>query len=165
MGSSGRRPRRAGERSKKRANKWPHLALEAGGEKQRTSDGTRHLKEMEAANSARSLEQERENTSSLARQATAVRQERPASTEQHRQAFEEERARAVALASELATAKQRDRDPDCAVAKGRKMKPPSRSRRRRAATAELRQSLQQEQKKTTALMQDAKAAQAMTAAA
>ena len=45
------------------------------------------------------------------------------------------------------------------------MKPRNRSKRRRATIAELRQSLQQEQKKTAALMQEAKAAQAMTTTA
>ena len=45
------------------------------------------------------------------------------------------------------------------------MRPRSRSRRRRATVAELRQSLEQEQKKTAALTQEAKAAQAMTATA
>ena len=43
------------------------------------------------------------------------------------------------------------------------MRPRNRSRRRRATIAELQQSLQQEQEKTAALMQEAKAAQAMTA--
>ena len=49
--------------------------------------------------------------------------------------------------------------------KRQSMQPRSRSRRRRATIAELRQSLEQEQKKTAALMQEAKAAQAMTTAA
>jgi hypothetical protein len=53
----------------------------------------------EAANSAQLLGQERQD-------ATAARQELTASTEQHRRAIEEERARGAALASELALARR-----------------------------------------------------------
>ena len=53
----------------------------------------------EAANSTQLLGQERQD-------ATAARQELTASTEQHRRALEEERARGAALASELALARR-----------------------------------------------------------
>jgi hypothetical protein len=61
--------------------------------------------QMEAAKSARSLEQERDKTTALA-EAAAARQELTAGTAQHRQALDEERARSAALASELATAQR-----------------------------------------------------------
>jgi hypothetical protein len=53
-------------------------------------------------NSAQWLEQEREKTVALALEATAARHEHGASTEQQRHALQEERARAAALAHELA---------------------------------------------------------------
>jgi hypothetical protein len=73
----------------RRAINWLNLQLRAG-----------------AANSAQLLEQERDKTAALMRDATAARQELTASTEQHRRALEEERARSDALASELATARR-----------------------------------------------------------
>jgi len=55
----------------------------------------------EAANSARSLDQERQKTAAPAQEAAAARQELTTGTDKHRQALDEERARGAALASEL----------------------------------------------------------------
>jgi hypothetical protein len=60
----------------------------------------------EAANSAQLHGQERDKAAALLQDATAARQELTASTEQHRRALEEERARGTALASELALARR-----------------------------------------------------------
>jgi rRNA maturation protein Rpf1 len=73
----------------RRAINWLNLQLRAG-----------------AANSVQLLEQERDKTAALVRDAAAARQELTASTEQHRRALEEERARSDALASDLATARR-----------------------------------------------------------
>ena len=58
-----------------------------------------------AANSAQSLEQEREKTAALVQDAATAQQELTASTVQHRHTLEEERTRGAALASELAMAR------------------------------------------------------------
>jgi hypothetical protein len=100
----------------RRAINWLNLQLRAG-----------------AANSAQLLEQERDKTAALMRDATAARQELTASTEQHRRALEEERARSDALASELATARREIETPAALL-------------------------LEQERDKTAALMRDAAAA-------
>lgn len=57
-----------------------------------------------AADSAQSIERDREKTAALALGVPAARQEQAASTAQRRPALEEERARAAALATELAGA-------------------------------------------------------------
>ena len=120
--------------------------------------------EAEAAQSARSLEEEGKKAAALALEVTAARKELTASTAQHRQAMDEERARSAALASELETTR---REIETQAAQSQKAfgEAVQQKQAAEAAIAQLQQSLQQEQKKTTALMQEAKAAQAtMTAA-
>ncbi|MET0538839.1 MAG: hypothetical protein ABWZ64_12985 [Xanthobacteraceae bacterium] len=119
--------------------------------------------EAEAAQSARSLEEEGKKAAALALEVTAARKELTASTAQHRQAMDEERARSAALASELETTR---REIETQAAQSQKAFGEAvQQKAAEAAIAQLQQSLQQEQKKTAALMQEAKAAQAtMTAA-
>jgi hypothetical protein len=64
------------------------------------------LKHAEAAKSAQALGDEWQKTAAIAQEATAARVELTASTGQHRQALDEERARSVALMSELVTAQR-----------------------------------------------------------
>ncbi|MGZ5874314.1 MAG: hypothetical protein ACXWKP_19625 [Bradyrhizobium sp.] len=71
----------------------------------RTIDGLNLQLRTEAAKTAELLEQEREKTAALMREAAAARQELTASTAQHGQALEEERTRSAALASEVARAR------------------------------------------------------------
>ena len=127
------------------------------------SDEAAQLKQAEAAKSAQSIEEERKRAAGLALEAAAAQQELTASTEQHRQALEEERARSAALTSEL-TAVQRE---ITRTVQSQKAVDAATKQIQAAEStiAELRQSLQQEQKKTAALMEEAKAAQAMTTAA
>jgi hypothetical protein len=70
-------------------------------EARRAIDGLNLQLQAEAAKTTQSLGQERDKTAGLVQEATTARQEL---TEQHRHAIEEERARSVALASELAMA-------------------------------------------------------------
>src|ERR1700680_3127355 len=72
-------------------------------EARRTIDRLKLQLRVGAANSAQSLEQEREKTAAVAQDAAAARQELTASTAKDRRALEEERARGAALANELAT--------------------------------------------------------------
>src|ERR1700716_2864119 len=81
----------------------------------RATEGLDVPLQVEAAKSARSLEQERDKTTALA-EAAAARQQLTASTAQHRQALDEERARSAALASELAAA-QREIETQAALLK------------------------------------------------
>ena len=118
----------------------------------------------EAAQSARSLEEEGKKAAALALEVTAARKELTASTAQYRQAMDEERARSAALASELEMTR---REIETQAAQSQKAfgEAVQQKQAAEAAIAHLQQSLQQEQKKTAALMQEAKAAQAtMTAA-
>ncbi|WP_029585903.1 hypothetical protein [Bradyrhizobium sp. URHD0069] len=92
--------------------------------------------EAEAANSAQLLGQERPN-------ATAARQELTATTAQHRQALEEERARRAALWSELAEA-QREIETQAALLRKASDETKQLEQATESAMAELRQSLQQE---------------------
>jgi hypothetical protein len=62
--------------------------------------------QLQAEKSARSFEEDREKAAALALEAAAARKELAASTEQHRQALEAERARGIALARALATAQR-----------------------------------------------------------
>ena len=90
--------------------------------------------------------------------------ETTADAEPQRRALDEAQARAAALASELAGTR---REIETQAAQSQKAVDEATKQKQAAEStiAELRQSLQQEQKKTTALMQEAKAAQATTAAA
>ena len=114
----------------------------------------------EVANFAQSIDQDQRRVTILPREVTEL----TASTEHHRQALDEERAHSAALTSELAMAQ---REIESQAAQSQRAVDEAMKQRQAAetATAELRQSLQQEQKKTAALMQEAKAAQAMTASA
>jgi chromosome segregation ATPase len=129
----------------------------------KASDEAKQLKQAEAKG-ARLLEEEREKTAALVREAAAVRQELTASAAQHRQAIDEERARSAALASELA-GKSREIETQAAQSQKAVGEAVQQKQAAESTIAELQQSLQQEQKKTTALMQEAKAAQAMATAA
>src|SRR5258705_1227987 len=60
----------------------------------------------EAANSAQSLDRERQKAAALAQEAAAARQELTTSTAKHRQALDVERARSAALVGELTTQRQ-----------------------------------------------------------
>jgi chromosome segregation ATPase len=91
-----------------------------------------------------------------------VRQELTASAAQHRQAIDEERARSAALASELA-GKSREIETQAAQSQKAVGEAVQQKQAAESTIAELQQSLQQEQKKTTALMQEANAAQGMAA--
>jgi len=128
------------------------------------SDEAAQLKQAEAAKSAQSIEEERKRAAGLALEAAAAQQELTASTERHRQALEEERARSAALTSELA-AVQREIETRTVQSQKAVDVAAKQIQAAESTIAELRQSLQQEQKKTTTLMQEAKAAQAMTTAA
>ena len=142
-----------------RAEGWAQEPTEA----RRAIEGLDEQVRAESAQSAGSLEDEREKTAALAREAT-VRQELTASTAQHRQAIDEERARSAALASELAGT-QREIETRAAQSQKAADEAVRQKQAAEAALAELRQSLQQEQKKTASLIQEAKATQAtMTAA-
>jgi chromosome segregation ATPase len=85
-----------------------------------------------------------------------------ANAEPQRRALEEAQARAAALASEL---EGKSREIEAQAAQSQKAADAATKQKQatESTIAELRQSLEQEQKKTTALMQEAKAAQAMTA--
>ena len=112
----------------------------------------------EAANSARSLEQERQKTTALAQEAAATRQEPTISAAQHRQALDEERARSAALASELATA-QRENE-----MQAQQLRAASEETRqlKQAEAANSAQSLEQVRQKAAALAEAAAARQELT---
>ena len=88
---------RQSSEKEQRAEALAHELAEA----RRAIDGLNLQLQAEAAKTAQWLGQEREKTAAVVQEATAARQEL---TEQHRHAIEEERARSVALASELAMA-------------------------------------------------------------
>src|SRR6185295_8136582 len=98
-------------------------------------------------------------TTPLMQEAKAA-QATAANAEPSRRALEEAQARAAALASELA-GKSREIETQAAQSQ----KAADAATKQKQATentiAQLRQSLEQEQKKTTALVKDAKAAQEM----
>src|SRR6185436_12225494 len=72
----------------------PEILANEAAEARNAIDGSNlQLRTPSAVKSAQSLEQEREKTTGLALEATAARQEQPASTEQQRQALQEECAR------------------------------------------------------------------------
>jgi hypothetical protein len=116
----------------------------------------------EAAAAAQSLAEEHERTVALTLAINAAREALTANTAQHRQALEDERARTAALTGELTTVqreiKTQAEQSQKAVDAAAKQKQAA-----EAATVELRQSLQQEQTKTAALVQEAKTTQASTA--
>ena len=93
------------QQSLEREQRAEALATELA-EARRTIDRLNLQLRVGAANSAQSLEQEREKTTALAQDAADARQELTASTAQDRRALEEERARGAALASELAKARR-----------------------------------------------------------
>jgi hypothetical protein len=127
----------------------PEVLANELAEARRTIDGLNLQLRTEAAKTAQLLGQEREKTAALVQDATAARQELTASTLQHRHALEEERARGAALAVELAMA-QRDIEMQALSSKTEgevaQLKQAADS-----ATAELRQSLQQEHDRAEAL--------------
>jgi DNA repair exonuclease SbcCD ATPase subunit len=84
--------------------------------------------------------------------------------EPQRRALEEAQARAAALASELA-GKSREIETQAAQSQKAADAATKQKQATESTIAELRQSLEQEQKKTATLMQEAKAAQAMATAA
>jgi hypothetical protein len=118
----------------------------------------------EAAAAAQSLAEEHERTVALTLAINAAREALTANTAQHRQALEDERARTAALTGELTTVqreiKTQAEQSQKAVDAAAKQKQAA-----EAATVELRQSLQQEQKKTAALIQEAKVAQGIATGA
>ena len=113
-------------------------------EDRRAIDGLNSLLPGEAASSAHLLGPERKN-------GAAAAQEQAASTEQHRQALDEERARSTALASELATAQ---REIEAQAARLRKASEEA-AQLRQAKAAKGTLSLEQERRKTAALAQEA----------
>jgi len=110
----------------------------------------------EAANSAQSLDRERQKAAALAQEAAAARQELTTSTAMHRQALDEERARSAALVGELTTA-QREIETQAAQLKASeetgKLRQVSES-----SMTDLRQSLQQERDRTEAMARDIESA-------
>jgi hypothetical protein len=122
-----------------------------------TIDGLNLQLRTEAAKTAQLLGQEREKTAALAQEVTAARQELTASAVQHRQVLEEERARGVALASELATAR-REIEMQGALLRKASDEAAQFKQAAESATAELRQSLQQERDKTEAMARDLESA-------
>ena len=121
----------------------PEVLANELAEARRTIDELNLQLRTEAAKTAQLLGQEREKTAALVQDATAARQELTASTVQDRHALEEERARGAALASELAKAR---REIETHVALLNKARDDAAQLKQAAesATAELRQSLQQE---------------------
>ena len=119
------------------------------------SDETAQHKQAEAAQIARSLEEEREKAAALALEAAAARKELAASTEQYRQALEEERARGAALARELATA-QREIEKQAALLEASE-EAEQLKQAAESATTELRQYLQHERDRTEAMARDLEA--------
>ena len=123
------------------------------------------MKQKQAAESTiaelrQSLQQEQKKTAALTQEAKAA-QAMTTGAEPQRRALEEAQARAAALASELAGTR---REIETQAAQSQKAVDAATKQKQAAETAiaELRQSLQQEQKKTAALTQEAKAAQAGT---
>ena len=104
------------------------------------------------------LQQEQKKTAAVM-QETKAAQAMAASAEQQRRALDEAQARAAALASELAGTR---RETETQAAQSKKAVDEAVQQQKQTAeatAAELRQSLQQEQKKTAAVMQEAEAAQ------
>ena len=123
------------------------LANELARNRHAIFDGLDRQLQAEAANSARLLAQDRQN-------GTSARQEPAASTAQHRQAFDAERARTAALASELATAQ---REIEAQAAQFRKVSDET-AQLRQAEAAKSAQLFEQERQKTAALTQEVAAA-------
>ena len=109
-----------------------------------------------------SLQQEQKKTAALMQEAKTAQAETTAAAEPQRRALEEAQAHAAALASELAGTR---REIETQAAHSQKAVDAATKQKQAAEStiAELQQSLQQEQKKTTALMQEANAAQGMAA--
>jgi len=122
----------------------------------KAGDETVQIKQTEAAKSAQSLEHEREKTA-LAQQATAARQELIASTAQHRQALDEERAGRAALWSELAAA-QREIETQAAQLRKASDETGQLKQTAESTITALRQSLQQERDRTAAMARDLESA-------
>jgi hypothetical protein len=121
----------------------PEVLAHELAEARRDIDGLNLQLQARDTKTAQLLGQEREKTAALAQEAAAARQELTASMEQHRHALEEERARSAALASELAMAR---REIETQIALLRKAGDEAAQQKQAAesATAQLRQSLQQE---------------------
>ena len=123
----------------------------------KASDETRQIKQAEAEKNAQSLEQERQKIAVLAQEAAAARKELTTNTEQHRQALDEERARRAALWSELAAA-QREIEVQAAQLRRVSEETGQLKQATESATAELRQSLQQERDRAEAMARDLESA-------
>jgi hypothetical protein len=119
-----------------------------------TQDETAQLKQVEAAKSAQSLEQEQQRIAILAQEAAASRQELTTSTAQHPQALDEERARGAALASELATAQ---REIEMQASQLRKASEEA-AELNQAEAAKRAQLIEQERQRMAVLAQEAAAA-------
>jgi hypothetical protein len=118
------------------------------------------LKQAEGATRAQSLEEERQKTATLAQEAAAARQELTASEIRHRQELDEERARGTTLTNELTAARRKIE----AQAEQLGQANTQAAQFRQAAengTAELRQSLQLERKRTAIMEQDLESARRM----
>ena len=114
---------------------------------------------MEAALSARSLEELRDKATVLAAEVAAARKELVASTEQHRQALEAERSRGAALSRELAAA-QRENEKQAALLKASG----EAAKEKQTETAQNARSLEEARKKVDALALEAAAARKELAA-
>jgi predicted RNase H-like nuclease (RuvC/YqgF family) len=110
----------------------------------------------EAANSAQSLEQGRQQTVALAQEA-AIAQQELTSAAKHSQALDEERARSAALKSELATA-QRESEMQAAQLRKADEEMGQLKQATERAMADLRRSLQQERDRTEAMARDIESA-------
>jgi hypothetical protein len=150
------------EERTQRAKLWSELAAAQreietqATQLRKASEETEQLRQAEAANSARSLDQERQKTAALA-EVAAARQELTTSTAKHRQALDEERARSAALAIELATAQ---REKEMQATQLRKASEETRQLRQATESSirDLRQSLQQERARAKAMAREIESA-------
>lgn len=117
---------------------------------------TAQLKQAETARTAQILQLEQQKLAALA-EVEAGRQALTATRAEQRQALEEERARGVALANQVATARQ---DSGALEAQLRKAQDEAGQSRQAAETAiaELRQTLQQERDRAAAMTSESRAA-------
>ncbi|SFJ41058.1 hypothetical protein SAMN05216304_107246 [Bosea sp. OK403] len=117
---------------------------------------TAQFKQAETARNAQILQLEQQKAAALA-EVEAVRQALTATGAEQRQALAEERARGVALANQVSTARQ---DNEALEAQLRKAQDEAGQSRRAAETtiAELRQTLQQERDRAAAMTSESRAA-------
>ncbi|CAN7411647.1 hypothetical protein LJR009_003511 [Bosea sp. LjRoot9] len=116
---------------------------------------TAQLKQSETARNAQILQLEQQKVAALA-EVEAARQALTATRAEQRQALEEERARGVALANQVSTARQ---DSEALEAQLRKAQDEAGQSRQAAETAiaELRQTLQQERDRAAAMTLESRA--------